>query len=63
MAPGRAPDEQKEHQWRRWIAEWQASGMSVRAFCQRRRLTVARFYAWRRVLQRRAAEKSAFVPV
>jgi hypothetical protein len=63
MAPGRVRDEQKEHQWRRWFAEWQASGMSVRAFCQRRRQTVARFYAWRRVFQRRAAEKSAFVPV
>ena len=63
MAPGRARDERKEHQWRRWIGEWQASGLSVRAFCQRRGLTVASFYAWRRALQRRAAEKATFVPV
>jgi hypothetical protein len=63
MAHGRARDERKERQWRRWIGEWQASGLSVRAFCQRRRLTVARFYAWRRVLERRAAEKAAFVPL
>jgi hypothetical protein len=63
MAHGRARDERKERQWRRWIGEWQTSGLSVGAFCQRRRLTVARFYAWRRVLQRRAAEKAAFVPV
>jgi transposase len=63
MAHGRARDEEKERQWRRWIGEWQASGLSVRAFCQRRGLTVASFYAWRRVLQRRAAEKAAFVPV
>jgi hypothetical protein len=45
------------------IGEWQASGLSVRAFCERRGLTVASFYAWRRVLQRRAAEKAAFVSV
>ena len=63
MAHGRVRDEQKERQWRRWIGEWQASGLSVRAFCQRRGLTVGNFYAWRRVLQRRAAEKAAFVPV
>jgi hypothetical protein len=63
MAHGRARDEQKERQWQRWISEWQTSGLSVRDFCQRRGLTVASFYAWRRVLQRRAAEKAAFVPV
>ena len=63
MAHGRARDERKERQWRRWIGEWQTTGLSVRAFCERRGLTVASFYAWRRVLQRRAAEKAAFVPV
>ena len=63
MAHGRARDERKERQWRRWIGEWQTSGLSVRAFCQRRGLTVASFYAWRRVLRQRAAEKAAFVPV
>ena len=63
MAHGRARDERKERQWRRWIGEWQPSGLSVRAFCQRRGLTVASFYAWRRVLRQRAAEKAAFVPV
>src|SRR5215468_1147179 len=63
MAHGRARDERKECQWQRWIGEWQASGLSVRAFCQRRGLTVASFYAWRRVLQRRDAERARFVPV
>src|SRR5262249_31398783 len=63
MAHGRARDERKDRQWRRWIGEWQASGLSVRAFSERRRLTGARFCAWRRVLQRRDAEKAAFVPV
>ena len=63
MAPGRARDERKEQQWRRWIGEWRASGLSVRAFCDRRGLAIPSFYAWRRTLHRRAAEVSAFVPV
>src|SRR5262245_4422634 len=64
MAPGRARDERKEQQWRRWINQWRASGLSVQAFCARHDLTSASFYHWRRVLERRAAEQpAAFVPV
>jgi transposase len=63
MAPGRGPDEQKERQWRRWISQWQTSGLSVRAFCARHGLCTASFYNWRRVLERRATERPAFVPV
>jgi hypothetical protein len=64
MAPGRARDERKEQQWRRWIDQWRASGLSVGAFCARHDLAAARFYHWRRVLERRAAEEpAAFVPV
>ena len=64
MAPGRARDERKERQWRRWIDRWRASGLSVRAFCARHGLASASFYNWRRVLQRRAAaEPPTFVPV
>ena len=63
MAPGRARDEEKQRQWRHWIAEWRASGLSVRAFCDRRGLATPSFYHWRRVLERRAAEEPAFVPV
>jgi hypothetical protein len=63
MAPGRARDERKEQQWRRWIGEWRASGLTVRAFCDRRGLAIPTFYAWRRTLERRAAEQPAFVPV
>ena len=58
MAHGRARDERKEQQWRRWIGEWQASGLSARAFCQRRGLALPTFYAWRRTLER-APEPSA----
>ena len=39
------------------------SGLSVRAFCARHGLACASFYAWRRGLERRAAELPAFVPV
>ena len=64
MAPGRAPDEQKERQWRHRIDQWRVSGLSVRAFCARYGLATASFYNWRRVLQgRAAAERRAFVPV
>ena len=64
MAPGRMRDQQKERQWRRWIDQWRASGLSVQAFCARHDLAPARFYHWRRVLERRAAEQPApFEPV
>jgi hypothetical protein len=33
------------------------------AFCARHGLACASFYAWRRVLEQRAAEQLAFVPV
>jgi hypothetical protein len=63
MAPGRARDGRKEQQWRRRISQWRASGLSLRAFCARYGLATASFYHWRRVLERRAAESPAFVPV
>jgi hypothetical protein len=63
MAPGRSRDEFKERQWRRWISEWRDSGLSVLAYCSRRGLNPSSFYAWRRTLERRAAEQAAFVPV
>src|ERR1700730_7569029 len=63
MAPGRVRDERKERQWRRWINDWRASGLSVRDFCARHGLATASFYNWRRALERRVAEEPAFVPV
>jgi hypothetical protein len=35
MAQGRPRDARKQQQWQRWIQQWQASGLSVRAFCAR----------------------------
>ena len=63
MAPGRPRDQLKERQWQRWLDQWRASGLSVRAFCARHRLPTPTFYAWRRRLQRRAAEPAPFLPV
>jgi hypothetical protein len=63
MATGKPRDEQKERQWRRWIRQWHASGLTVRDFCDRRGLPEHRFYAWRRELGRRDTEAPAFVPV
>jgi hypothetical protein len=44
MAPSRARDERKEQQWRRWIHQWRASGLSVRVFCAQHGLATANFY-------------------
>ncbi len=63
MAHGRARDEQKERQWRHWIAQWRASWLSVRAFCARHGLATPSFYHWRQVLERRAADPVVFAPV
>ena len=63
MSNSRLYDEQKERQWRRWLEEWRSSGLSVRVFCERRRLSEPSFYAWRRALAKRDAERPEFVPV
>ena len=62
MAHGRPRDSRKEQQWRRWIQQWQASGLAVRAFCARHALALPSFSAWRRQLQQRDAA-STFIPV
>jgi transposase len=63
MAQGKRRDEHKERQWRRWIEVWRASGLSVRAFCDRHGLSEPSFYGWRRVLTQRAADRLTFLPV
>jgi hypothetical protein len=63
MTQGKPREARKERQWRQWIAAWQASGLSVRAFCARHRLAEPSFYAWRKKLTRRDAAAPAFVPV
>ena len=63
MATGKPRDERKEQHWRQRIHDWQGSGLSIRDFCARRGLSQPSFYAWRRELQRRDAEKPLFVPI
>jgi len=63
MSQGRPRDPRKQHQWQRRIEQWQASGLSIRAFCARHRLAEPRFYAWRRLLRRRQEPSADFVPV
>ncbi|QEL16690.1 IS66 family insertion sequence element accessory protein TnpA [Limnoglobus roseus] len=61
-------DPAREQFWRDAIAAWRSSGLTVRAFCERRQLTETTFHHWRRELRRRAAAAPltappAFVPV
>ena len=49
----RQPDPANERRWRELILRWQQSGLGVRDFCKRHRLSEANFYAWRRVLRQR----------
>ena len=63
MSQGKPRDLRKEQQWRRWIGQWQSSGLSIRAFCEQHHLSQGSFYAWRRVIQLRDAAAGAFVPV
>lgn len=46
-----------ERAWRRRVTERDASGLTVRAFCEAEGLAESAFYYWRRELQCRAAER------
>jgi hypothetical protein len=63
MSQGKPRDTRKEQQWRRWIGQWQHSGLTIRAFCERHHLSQPSFYAWRRAIQQRDAVASTLVPV
>ena len=74
MAKGKQRDRQLERRWRRIVREHQHSGLSVRQFCRRSKLTETAFYFWRGELQRRQGEQeqrrrsdapaqAAFIPV
>ena len=61
-------DPTRERSWRETILDWQASGLSIRAYCRQRQLTETAFHYWRRELRRRDAKSAprpaaAFVPV
>ena len=53
----------REPYWRRVLARWKRSGLSVRAFCRAEGLNALTFYWWRRELERRDQPQPAFLPV
>ncbi len=61
-------DPGREAFWRKTLANFRKSGLSVREFCRRENLHESAFYAWRRTIKERGprqrAQKSpAFVPL
>jgi hypothetical protein len=67
MAKGQQRDPKREAFWRGALARFNSSGLSVRGFCARERLSEPSFYGWRRVVGQRDGERKrtppAFVPV
>ena len=53
MSQGKPRDLHKEQYWRQLIQRWQASDLSIRAFCRQHHLAIPSFYAWRRTLRER----------
>jgi hypothetical protein len=64
MANGKR-DSKREAFWRGVLARQRESGISVRAFCRREKVSEPSFYAWRRVVCQRDQQRSrpAFVPL
>jgi len=50
---GKRRDVEKERYWRRVIGEAARSGVSIRRFCQQRKLKESQFYWWQRELKKR----------
>jgi hypothetical protein len=66
MAKMAVRDLDKQRFWRDHIAQQSGSGLGVRGYCRRQRLSESAFYFWRRELVRRGVPLSpptAFLPV
>ncbi|VTR91663.1 Uncharacterized protein OS=Planctomyces maris DSM 8797 GN=PM8797T_10659 PE=4 SV=1 [Gemmata massiliana] len=53
MARPHLRDPKLEQFWRTTIAKWVASGLNIRDFCRKYKLTEPSFYAWRREIAAR----------
>src|SRR5512135_3845183 len=53
----------KEQYWRKILARWQTSGLTVRAYCEAHNLSQPSFYWWRPEIQRRDRVQTQFLPV
>jgi hypothetical protein len=70
MANGQR-DSKREALWRGVLSRQRESDLTVRAFCRREKVSEPSFYAWRRVIRQRDAERQprakrsrpAFVPL
>lgn len=49
----------KDKKWRKIIADWQASGLNMSAFCRRENVKIGSLCDWRRVIQKRDAEMAS----
>ncbi len=49
----------KAELWRLLVEEQRRCGMSIRAFCRQKALSEPSFYAWRKELQKRDAQRTA----
>lgn len=49
----------KERFWRSMVKQQRQGGLTIRAFCREKDISEPSFYAWRKELQRRDAERSA----
>jgi hypothetical protein len=54
---GPARSSARERFWRRIVAKQPTSGLSIRDWCDLQSVSEPSFYAWRRELARRAAER------
>ena len=49
---------EKEKYWRSVLGEYQGSGLTIRAFCQRKKISEPSFFAWRKEIARRGQGRS-----
>jgi transposase-like protein len=65
----RQRDPKRERFWRRTFSSWQASGQTIREYCQQHDLAETAFHHWRRELRQRDTKPAprpfspTFVPV